>query len=89
VAGSRRKHRTAARGQQFRRHELELPEGDRLVLHADGSIEQLDAAAEIVSKWAPDDPDWPRHAIRFGLFRRPGTVAPPDARERGSRLPGG
>jgi hypothetical protein len=77
--------RAGSAGRRFRRHELELAEGGKLVLHTDGSISQVDGQGQDVAKWAVDDPDWPRHAIRFGLLPQPSTTTPPDAREGGPR----
>jgi hypothetical protein len=68
---------TAAR---FRRHQIELAEGGKLVLRGDGSITQLDAAGEAVQQWAIADPEWARHAIRFGLQPQPQTVVPESRR---------
>ena len=68
---------------------LALADGGKLVLHTDGSIAQLDGQGETVAKWAADDPEWPRHAIRFGLIPQPSTTTPPDSRVRGSKPPGG
>jgi hypothetical protein len=77
--------RASSAGRRFRRHEVELAEGGKLVLHTDGSISQLDAEGQDVAKWAAEDPDWPRHAIRFGLFPQPSTNTPADTREKGFR----
>ena len=74
--------RPGSQGRRFRRRELDLAEGGKLVLHTDGSISQIDGQGEVVKKWASDDPEWPRHAIRFGLLLQPATHTPPDTRVR-------
>jgi hypothetical protein len=61
---------------RFKRREIELAEGGKLVLHGDGSISQLDAAGDTTQTWAAGDSEWSRHAIRFGLQPQPDTVAP-------------
>ena len=58
----------AAHGRRFKPRELELADGGKLVLTADGSISQVDAAGTPTQAWEPADPDWASHAIRFGLF---------------------
>ena len=69
-------------GHRYKRREIDLAEGGKLVLHTDGSLSQIDGAGEVVQKWAADDPEWPRHAIRFGLLSQPHTQTPPDTRVR-------
>ena len=66
----------AAHGRRFKPRELELADGGRLVLTADGLISQVDAAGTPTQAWDPADPDWASHAIRFGLFPQDATVAP-------------
>ena len=66
----------AAHGRRFKPRELELADGGRLVLTADGSISQVDAAGTPTQAWEQADPDWASHAIRFGLFPQDATVAP-------------
>ena len=68
-------------GHRFKRRELEL-DGGKLILHTEGSISQVDGQGEVVGKWGMDDPEWSRHAIRFGLLPQPSTQTPPDARVR-------
>jgi hypothetical protein len=63
-----------------------LPDGGELVLAADGSIEQLDAAGTTTHRWTLDQPEWPDHAIRFGLQTQARTVAP-HGRVEGTRPP--
>ena len=77
--------RPGAQGRRFRRRELELAEGGKLVLHTDGSIHQLGDQGETKQTWAPGDPEWARHAIRFGLLPQPSTTVPPDARVRAAK----
>lgn len=48
----------------------------KLVLHVNGLITQVDAAGETKAEWPVDDPDWPRHALRFGLQPQSTTVVP-------------
>jgi len=64
------------RGRRFKPHRLELADGARLVLGADGSIEHIDGAGASVQRWTPDDPEWPDQAIRFGLHPQAPTVRP-------------
>jgi hypothetical protein len=66
----------AAHGRRFKHRELELPDGGKLVLYADGSIAQLGADGTRTQKWSSDDPEWASHAIRFGLFPQDATVPP-------------
>ena len=66
----------ASRRRRFRRRELDLADGSRLVLKADGSIDHVDDGGDTKQSWTPDDPEWPRHAIRFGLRPQNATVAP-------------
>ncbi len=77
----------APRGRRFKRHELELPDGSRLLLSVDGSIEHIDAHGAATRSWAPDDPEWPDQAIRFGLRPQPPTSRPQDGRVPGTRPP--
>jgi hypothetical protein len=68
--------RPATTAGRFRPHTLTLPDGGRLVIRVDGQIERLDADGTTAETWRPDDPDWPRWALRFGLRPQPTTVAP-------------
>ena len=61
---------------RYRRREVALADGSRLVLAADGTLTRFDAAGTPEHTWAPDDPEWPRLAIRFGLRSQPRTVTP-------------
>lgn len=66
----------ATRRRRFRRRELSMPDGSRLLLDADGVISHVDQAGGGEQSWTPDDPDWVRHALRFGLRVAAPTVAP-------------
>ena len=66
----------AAHGRRFKHRELDLADGAKLILKADGSISQVDASGAPTQTWDPADPDWASHAIRFGLFPQDATVAP-------------
>jgi hypothetical protein len=77
------------RGHRYRRHELELADGGRLVLGVDGTIDQLDSQGSKTHSWLPDDPEWPDHAIRFGLHPEAPTVMPQGRRVQGTRPPRG
>ena len=76
------------RGRRYRRHELALPDGDRLRLGVDGTIERVDADESTKRSWPAADPDWPNQAIRFGLRPQPPTVTPHGQRMPDPRLPG-
>ena len=73
--------RPTAQGSRFRRRQIELADGGKLVLHGNGSISQTDSAGETARQWAIDDPDWARYAIRFGLQTQPDTVVPESRRD--------
>ncbi len=60
----------------FKRRELAAPDGGRLALRADGTIELLAADGTVAQSWGPDDPDWGTHAFRFGIRTQERTVAP-------------
>jgi hypothetical protein len=66
----------AAPDRRFKRRQIELTEGGKLVLLGDGSITQTDAAGETTGTWATGDPEWARRAIRFGLQPQPITTVP-------------
>jgi hypothetical protein len=80
VALRKTRSQPTAAGRRFRRHQLDLAEGGKLILHGDGSITQIDAAGETTRRWAIGDPDWARYAIRFGLQPQPETVVPESRR---------
>ena len=85
MAPEERRARVVAPGRRFKRREIELAEGGKLVLHTDGSISQADGQGAVVRTWGAEDPDWPRHAIRFGLVPQPDTETPPDTRGKDVR----
>jgi hypothetical protein len=74
---TREKHsRPTTAARHYKRREIALAEGGKLVLNGDGSISQIDAAGEAVETWAVDAAEWSVHAIRFGLQPQATTVAP-------------
>ena len=74
---------TPARSKRrFKPRELRLADGSRLVLTTGRSIDQVADDVTTIQSWAPEDADWPREAIRFGLHPQVGTVAP-HGRQRG------
>lgn len=75
----------APRGGRFRRHELGLADGGRLVLHADGRIDRVDEHGSTARSWAPDDPEWPDQAIRFGLHPQAPTITPQGRRVQATK----
>jgi hypothetical protein len=77
----------ATHGHHYRRREIELAEGGKLVLDTDGSIRQVDADGAGIGAWSPGEPEWARQAIRFGLRPESQTVAPNSRRARDARLP--
>jgi hypothetical protein len=85
VAEKEARRQPAAAARRFRHREIELAEGGKFVLRGDGSITQTDATGETVATWALSDPEWARHAIRFGLQPQPTTVAPQSRREAAPR----
>ena len=58
--------RTASGGHPFRHHEIPMGDG-KLVLDREGSIRSIAADGSVTATWEPDDPEWDRYAIRFGL----------------------
>ncbi len=76
------------RGRRYRRHEVSVSTGGKLVLEVDGTIRHLDVEGSTVRSWSPSDPDWPSQAIRFGLRPEPTTVAPHGQRVPNTGLPG-
>jgi hypothetical protein len=85
-SGQESQRASATRGRRFKPQELELADGSRLVLAADGSIDQIDERGAMIHHWTPDDPAWPDEAIRFGLHPQAPTVAP-HGRVQGTRPP--
>jgi hypothetical protein len=76
VAPREKTSRPTAAARHFKRREILLAEGGKLVLNGDGSISQLDASGESVGTWATGEAEWSSHAIRFGLQPQAITVAP-------------
>jgi hypothetical protein len=74
-------------GRRYRHRELKLADGGRLVLRTDGTIARFDDAGTRTASWTTDDPEWPGHAIRFGLHPETDTVAPNGSGVRGTRPP--
>jgi len=77
----------APRGRRFKRHELELADGGKLVLGVDGSISHVHEDGTSAQSWTPDDPEWPDQAIRFGLHPQVPTVRPQDRGVPGTKPP--
>jgi len=78
---------TPARGRpMFKRRTLRLADGGSLVLTAHGSIDQLARDGKTIHSWLPDDADWPRQALRFGVHPQ-GVTVTPDGRERSDMRP--
>ena len=67
---------STAKSGRRRRRELQLADGGRIVLNADRSIDHVADDGTTVQSWTPDDPEWARSAIRFGLRPQESTVAP-------------
>ena len=75
-------------GRRYRRHELALPDGGRLRIGVDGTIERIDSDGSTARSWPVGDPDWPNQAIRFGLRPQAATVTPRGQHDPDLRLPG-
>ncbi len=69
--------------QRYKRREVDLPDGGKLVLRGDGSIRQLSGDGTAVDSWSPDDPAWESRAFRFGIQYQPTTIKP-----SGRNMPG-
>jgi hypothetical protein len=61
---------------KFKPRRASLENGETLVLNGDGSIEHRDRDGLSKRRWTPDDPEWSRQAIRFGLHESPSTATP-------------
>lgn len=85
VAQGKAKPRTAPAERRFRNRTIKLADGGKLALRGDGEITLTDAAGETAGTWAVGDPDWARHAIRFGLRPQPTTVPPQGRRDAAPR----
>ncbi len=72
----RSKPSSLAHRHRYKRHEIALAEGGKLVMDSDGSIVRLDGSGKAAQTWQPDDPEWERHALRFGVRPVNRTVAP-------------
>jgi len=78
---------TAPQRHRYKRHEVALANGGRLVLDVDGTIEHVDGEGTVARAWSPDDPEWPDQAIRFGLHPQAPTVAPQGRRAMEGKPP--
>ena len=87
LVGRERVRAHLPRRRRFKRHELGLADGGRLVLDIDGSIDHVDDHGSVTHSWTPDDPEWPDQAIRFGLYPQARTVTPPGRHVRGTKPP--
>ncbi len=81
-------HNAVPHHRRYRHHVIDLADGGKLVLSADGSIERSDAAGTSTNVWATEDPGWPDQALRFGIRPQATTVAPRVRRDQGSKAPG-
>jgi hypothetical protein len=71
----------------YKPRRVDLEGGEALVLRADGSIVHRDRDGGATRTWTPDDPEWPRHALRFGLHERQSTTPPSGRYVPGTRPP--
>lgn len=78
-----------ARHGRFKRHELDLGDGSRLILGVDGTIDHVDDHGSTVHSWTADDAEWADHAIRFGLHPQAPTVTPQGRRVQPTKPPRG
>jgi hypothetical protein len=81
VAPQKHPAKPSAPAGRFRRRQVELAEGGKLVLRGNGSITHLDVEGAVAGEWSLDDPAWPRYALRFGLQPQRTTVVPEGRRE--------
>jgi hypothetical protein len=72
---------------RFKPRELTLGDGSRLVLDAAGSIARISQEGTTTQTWGPDDPEWSRHAIRFGMHAPVATANPHGREVRQERRP--
>jgi hypothetical protein len=87
LGGHKPPQTTGTTGRRFRPHELTLADGGRLVLAADGAIDQFDEHGTRTKGWEQDDPEWPDQAIRFGLVPQPDTITPQGRDIQGTKPP--
>jgi hypothetical protein len=76
VAAKAKAPRRAVGSHSFKRRQLEMADGGKLVLRPDGAITQTDAAGEVTRTWAAIDPEWAGMAIRFGVLPQTETTVP-------------
>ena len=76
MASDKKDRLPADAARRFRHHEIAIADGGKLVLRVDGSIAQFDSAGATGGKWAPSEPEWAGHAIRFGLRPQAETTLP-------------
>jgi len=69
-------HMPTAHGHRYRRRTMSQPGGGQLVMTTDGTVLRLAADGSREGAWAPDDPEWPKLAIRFGLHVQSTTISP-------------
>jgi hypothetical protein len=69
-------HLPTAHGHRYRRRTLSQPGGGQLVMTTDGTVLRLGADGSREAAWAPDDPEWSKLAIRFGLRVQSTTISP-------------
>jgi hypothetical protein len=72
---------------RFRARELHLADGARLVMRTDGSIHHVEPGGTTERSWAPDDPEWPPLAMRFGIQVHTDTEVPSGRRVEATRPP--
>jgi hypothetical protein len=77
----------SSRTRRFKRREVGLAGGGKLVLATTGSIDRIDDDGKTAQTWAVDDPEWPRWAIHFGLHDQDVTIAPTGRRVAGQKPP--
>jgi hypothetical protein len=76
-----------SRTRRFKRREVGLAGGGKLVLTTTGSIDRIDDDGKTVQTRTVDDPEWPRWAIHFGLHDQDATIAPTGRRVAGQKPP--
>jgi len=86
VARTQKQSRQSATGHRFKHHEIELPEGGKLVMSQDGQIAEFGSDGTAVRSWPIADPGWAGMAIRFGVQPPSDTAAPDRIRPDDRRL---